>query len=91
MTRAPSASRTISVDVENRPGELARIVSLFAARGVNIHSLSVDPIGDGRISAMCVVIDADDRTTGQLIRSLDRQVRVLSAREIETATEEKTS
>ena len=33
--------RTIVVDVENRAGELARIVNLFAARSVNIETLTV--------------------------------------------------
>jgi acetolactate synthase-1/3 small subunit len=75
-------SRTLAIEVENRPGELARIVNLFAARGVNIESLAVDGTTDVTISAMSIVVDADDRTTDQLIRILDKQVRVLSAREV---------
>jgi acetolactate synthase I/III small subunit len=75
-------SRTLAVEVENRPGELARIVNLFAARGVNIESLSVDATTDVAISVMSIVVDADDRATDQLLRTLDKQVRVLSAREV---------
>ena len=83
-------SRTIAVEVENRPGELARIVNLFAARGVNIESLAVEATSDVAVSAMSIVVDADDRTTDQLIRTLDKQVRVLSAREV-APNERKTS
>jgi len=75
-------SRTLAVEVENRPGELARIVNLFAARGVNIESLSVDATTDVAISVMSIVVDADDRATDQLLRTLDKQVRVLSARDV---------
>jgi acetolactate synthase-1/3 small subunit len=75
-------SRTLAVEVENRPGELARIVNLFAARGVNIESLAVDATTDVAISAMSIVVDIDDHATDQLLRTLDKQVRVLSAREV---------
>jgi acetolactate synthase-1/3 small subunit len=87
-----TATRTIAVEVENKPGELARIVNLFAARGVNIESLAVDTVGDGSVSACRVVIEGDARIADQLVRLLDKQVRVLSARECPASqTEEKTA
>ncbi len=73
-------TRTIVVEVENRSGELARIVNLFAARGVNIETLNVGEASPENISTITVTTDADDRTTEQLARLLDKQVRVLSAR-----------
>jgi ketol-acid reductoisomerase len=73
-------TRTIVVEVENRPGELARIVNLFAARGVNIETLNVGEANLANISTVTVTTDADDRTTEQVARLLDKQVRVLSAR-----------
>ncbi len=89
MTR--TMSRTIAIEVENKPGELARIVNLFAARGVNIESLAVDATGGGSVSNCRVVIEGDARTADQLVRLLDKQVRVLSARECtEHQTEERT-
>lgn len=87
-----TASRTIAIEVENKPGELARIVNLFAARGVNIESLAVDAVGDGSVSACRVVIEGDARIADQLVRLLDKQVRVLSARECPVSeTEERTA
>ncbi len=85
-------SRTIAIEVENKPGELARIVNLFAARGVNIESLAVHAVGEGGVSACRVVIDGDARVAGQLVRLLEKQIRVLSARECsEHQTEERTA
>ncbi len=85
-------SRTVIVDVENRPGELARIVNLFAARGVNVDALTVHPTADPAISTITVETTADDRTTALLVKLLEKQVRVLSACEVNTPPpEEKTT
>jgi len=73
-------TRTIVIDVENRPGELARIVNLFAARSVNIETLNVAAANDVNISTITVTTDADARTTEQLVRLVNKQVRVLAAR-----------
>src|SRR5262249_13439928 len=71
-------SRTIVIEVENRPGELARIVNLFAARGVNIDTLTVEAtaLGDpsDAISQITVTTDASARTCEQIVRFLNRQV-----------------
>ncbi len=76
--------RTIVIEVENRPGELARIVGLFAARSVNIDTLIVAEPSAGNISSITVTTHADDHTTEQIVRLLDKQVRVVSARELFT-------
>jgi acetolactate synthase regulatory subunit len=73
-------THTIVVDVENQPGELARIVNLFAARGLNIETLTVGEASAENISKITVTTNADARTTEQIARLLDKQVRVLSAR-----------
>ncbi|MGH9456872.1 MAG: acetolactate synthase small subunit [Thermoanaerobaculia bacterium] len=73
-------TRKILVEVENRPGELARIVNLFAARGVNIDTLTVSAADAAEISKITVVTTTDARTSEQLVRIIGKQVRVLSAR-----------
>lgn len=68
---------TLSILVENRFGELSRIVGLFSARGYNIESLSVAETLDPNVSRMTLVTRGDDKTIEQITRQLDKQVRVL--------------
>ena len=51
---------TLSVLVENRAGVLARVSSLLARRGFNIHSLAVGPTADAGLSRMTVVVEAPE-------------------------------
>ena len=57
---------TISVLVENKFGVLARIATLFAARGFNIDSLAVAETDDKAISRMTIVVNGDDRILEQV-------------------------
>ena len=47
---------TLSVLVEDVPGVLARIASLFARRGFNIESLAVGPTEHVGVSRMTIVV-----------------------------------
>ena len=47
---------TLSVLVENSPGVLARVASLFSRRGYNIDSLAVGPTENPEISRMTIVL-----------------------------------
>ena len=47
---------TLSVLVENKPGVLARVSSLFSRRGFNIHSLAVGPTENPEVSRMTIVV-----------------------------------
>jgi|SRR5215831_15825822 len=69
----------LSVLVENRFGELSRIVGLFSARGLNIESLSVAETLDPSVSRMTMVTAGDDHAIEQITKQLNKQVRVLSA------------
>jgi acetolactate synthase-1/3 small subunit len=70
---------TLSIMVENRFGELSRIVGLFSARGYNIESLTVAETLDPKVSRMTLVTTGNDETIEQITRQLDKQVRVLEA------------
>jgi acetolactate synthase-1/3 small subunit len=69
----------ISVTVENKPGVLARISSMFARRGFNIHSLTVGPTEDPKRSQMTVVVDAPDLE--QIVKQLYKLVHTLKVTE----------
>ncbi len=68
---------TISVFVENKFGVLARIASLFSARGYNIDSLSVGETTDPTISRMTIVTQGDDQIIEQVIKQLRRLMEVI--------------
>jgi len=67
----------ISVEVENRFGILARISSLFSARGFNIDSLTVGETEDPTISRMTLVVPGDDRVIEQVIKQLRKLIDVI--------------
>lgn len=68
---------TISVLVENKFGVLARIATLFAARGFNIDSLSVGETESPDISRMTIVVKGDDRILEQVEKQLNKLVDVI--------------
>ncbi|HOZ48336.1 MAG TPA: acetolactate synthase small subunit [Candidatus Hydrogenedentes bacterium] len=63
---------TISVLVENHFGVLARIASLFSARGYNIDSLCVGETENPEVSRMTVVVRGDDSVIDQIIKQLNK-------------------
>ena len=73
---------TLSIVVENRVGELSRIVGLFSARGFNIESLTVAEGLATEISRVTLVTTGDDRTIEQITRQLDKQIRVLNVEDM---------
>lgn len=69
----------ISVTVENKPGVLARVSSMFARRGFNIHSLTVGPTEDPKRSQMTVVVDGPEME--QIVKQLYKLVHTLKVTE----------
>src|SRR3989339_1453936 len=69
---------TISVLVENKFGVLARIATLFAARGFNIDSLAVGETENPAISRMTIVVRGDDRILDQVEKQLNKLIDVMS-------------
>ena len=67
----------ISIEVENRFGILARITSLFSARGFNIDSLAVGETEDPTISCITMVVPGDDQIIEQVIKQLHKLVDVI--------------
>ena len=59
-------SRTLSVLVENKFGVLARIATLFAARGFNIDSLAVGETEDPQVSRMTIVARGSENVLEQV-------------------------
>jgi acetolactate synthase-1/3 small subunit len=68
---------TISVLVENKPGVLARISGLFAARGFNIDSLAVGETQDPDISRMTIIARGDLAVLEQITKQLNKLIDVI--------------
>ncbi len=61
--------QTLVALVENKPGVLNRVASLFRRRGFNIDSLTVGRTENPAISRMTIVVDADaDKVKTQLYK-----------------------
>lgn len=74
---AVTSTHTLSVLVENTPGVLARVSSLFARRGFNIDSLAVGETEDPVISRMTIVVTVDGRPLEQVTKQLHKLINVL--------------
>jgi len=79
------SKHTLSVLVENRPGVLARVASLFSRRGFNIHSLAVGPTEHDEISRMTIVVNVEDQPLEQVTKQLNKLVNVLKIVELDPA------
>src|SRR3954452_9274029 len=76
-------SHTLSVLVENTPGVLARVSSLFMRRGFNIDSLAVGPTEIPEISRMTIVVNVDELPLEQVTKQLNKLVNVLKIVELD--------
>src|SRR5262245_13127655 len=74
--------RTFVAYVEDRPGVLNRIASLFRRRNYNIVSLNVGRTHEPGISRMTFRVEADDDTARRIEANLYKMVNVLSVEDI---------
>ena len=82
--RSPEIGHHIlSVLVENRPGVLARVASLFARRGYNIYSLAVAPTEDDRFSRFTIVVDLESAPLEQITKQLFKLIDVIKISELD--------
>ncbi len=71
----------ISALVENKPGVLAHVAGMFAARAFNIDSLVVGRTEDPQLSRMTIVVIGDDRVLEQVRKQLAKIVPVVKVQD----------
>ncbi|PEG41974.1 acetolactate synthase small subunit [Mycolicibacterium agri] len=75
MSTAPT--HTLSVLVEDKPGVLARVASLFSRRGYNIQSLAVGATEQKNMSRMTIVVSVEEHPLEQITKQLNKLVNVI--------------
>ena len=75
MSTVPT--HTLSVLVEDKPGVLARVASLFSRRGYNIQSLAVGATEQKNMSRMTIVVSVDESPLEQITKQLNKLINVI--------------
>jgi acetolactate synthase-1/3 small subunit len=73
---------TITALVENRPGVLNRVVSIFRRPGLNLDSLTVGRTDRPEISRMTMVLEGTKADARHVMRELDRLIHVITVEEM---------
>ncbi|HEY3288807.1 MAG TPA: acetolactate synthase small subunit [Anaerolineae bacterium] len=68
--------------VENKPGVLNRVASLFRRRNFNIDSLAVGTTDDPAVSRMTIVVDASRTSAAMVERNLYKLVNVIDVQDV---------
>jgi acetolactate synthase-1/3 small subunit len=63
--------------VEDKPGVLARVASLFSRRGYNIQSLAVGATEQKDMSRMTIVVSVDESPLEQITKQLNKLINVI--------------
>jgi len=69
--------RIFSLLVQNKPGVLFRISSLFRRRSFNIESVAVGPTEDKTVARMVITMTADEETAASFSRLLRKTIDVI--------------
>jgi len=87
MENSMNERRVISVIVLNESSVLARVTSLFAARGYNIASLTVAPIPDSEMSHITIETNGSPKVMEQITKQLHKLIPVYKVIEHEEMVE----
>lgn len=76
-TQTTEGKQTIVALVENKPGVLNRVASLFRRRAFNVDSLTVGRTHRPHISRMTIVVDASTMSPYKIKTNLEKLVNVI--------------
>lgn len=71
----------LSALVQNKPGVLAHVAGMFAARAFNIDSLTVGRTEDPTLSRMTIVVIGNDKTVEQVRKQLAKIITVVKVQD----------
>jgi acetolactate synthase-1/3 small subunit len=73
---------TLVALVENKPGVLNRVASLFRRRAFNIESLTVGHTEQQGVSRMTIVVDSNQTDSERVVANLYKQVNVIQVSDL---------
>lgn len=77
-----NTKHTLVALVEDKPGVLNRVASLFRRRAFNIESIAVGRSEQPGLSRMTVVVDGDSARVEQVRKQLDKLINVVRVSDI---------
>ena len=80
--RTQPAKHTVVALVEDRPGVLNRVASLFRRRGFNIESLAVGTTEEAGISRMTIVVESENGLVDQVEKQLRKLIDVIEVSDL---------
>lgn len=75
-------NHTVVAIVEDKPGVLMRVSSLFRRRGFNIESLTVGPTEEEGLSRMTIVVDGESAPVEQVEKQLYKLIDVIKVSDL---------
>ena len=82
MVDVTAQHHTITALVEDKPGVLARVASMFSRRGFNISNLSVGHSETPGLSRMTFVVEGDEWVVEQVAKQLYKLIDVVRVSDI---------
>jgi len=79
---ARKSTHVLMALVENKPGVLTRVASLFRRRGFNIESLTVGHTDNPNISRMTIAVDANKTNATLVAHNLFKLVNVIDVQDV---------
>ncbi|MCK9486176.1 MAG: acetolactate synthase small subunit [Dehalococcoidia bacterium] len=78
-----TTTHTVAALVEDRPGVLNRVASMFRRRGFNIASLAVGVTEEEGVSRMTIVVEGPPEIGDQVQKQLDKMIDVITVETIQ--------
>ena len=82
MSSSDASKHTITALVQDKPGVLNRVSSMFRRRGFNISSLAVGQSEVRDLSRMTFVVEGDDTVVEQVTKHLHKLIDVIKVSDI---------
>ncbi|MCC7553843.1 MAG: acetolactate synthase small subunit [Methanobacteriaceae archaeon] len=79
-------SHVISTLVEDKPGVLQKVASLFTRRGYNIDSITVGSSEVENLARMVIVVNGNKQVLEQVTKQLNKLVDVVKVKDLEQET-----